>query len=29
MPRVTNAPAANRRHKRVLEQAKGFRGNRS
>ena len=29
MPRVTNAPAAHRRHKRVLEQAKGFRGNRS
>lgn len=29
MSRVTNAPAARRRHKRVLDQAKGFRGNRS
>ena len=29
MPRVTNAPAARKRHKRVLNQAKGFRGNRS
>ncbi len=29
MSRTTNAPAARRRHKRVLNQAKGFRGNRS
>jgi large subunit ribosomal protein L20 len=29
MPRNTNAPAARKRHKRVLDQAKGFRGNRS
>ena len=29
MPRVTNAPTARKRHKRVLNQAKGFRGNRS
>lgn len=29
MPRTTNAPAARKRHKRVLEQAKGFRGQRS
>jgi large subunit ribosomal protein L20 len=29
MPRITNAPAARKRHKRVLEQAKGFRGQRS
>ena len=26
MPRATNAPASRRRRKRVLEQAKGFRG---
>lgn len=29
MPRVTNAPAARRRHKRVLRQARGFYGARS
>ncbi len=29
MPRSTNAPASRRRHKRVLKQAKGFRGSRS
>ncbi len=29
MPRATNAPASRRRHKRVLKQAKGFRGSRS
>ncbi len=29
MPRATNAPASRRRRKRVLEQAKGFRGSRS
>jgi len=29
MPRATNAPAAHRRHKRRLEEAKGFRGARS
>lgn len=29
MPRSTNAPASRRRHRRVLEQAKGFRGSRS
>jgi large subunit ribosomal protein L20 len=26
MPRITNAPASRKRRKRVLEQAKGFRG---
>ena len=26
MPRVTNAPASRKRRKRILEQAKGFRG---
>jgi large subunit ribosomal protein L20 len=29
MSRVTNSPASRRRHKRVLAQAKGFRGSRS
>jgi large subunit ribosomal protein L20 len=29
MPRATNAPASRARRKRMLEQAKGFRGNRS
>jgi large subunit ribosomal protein L20 len=29
MPRATNAPASRRRKKRILEQAKGFRGSRS
>lgn len=29
MPRVTNAPASRRRHKRRLKQAKGFYGARS
>ena len=29
MPRSTNAPASRRRRKRLLEQAKGFRGSRS
>jgi large subunit ribosomal protein L20 len=29
MPRATNSPASRRRHKRVLKQAKGFRGSRS
>ena len=29
MPRVTNAPASRKRRKRILKQAKGFRGNRS
>lgn len=29
MSRVTTAPASRRRHKRVLNLAKGFRGNRS
>ena len=29
MPRATNAPASRRRRRRVLEQAKGFRGARS
>lgn len=29
MPRATNAPASRRRHRRRLEQAKGFRGSRS
>jgi large subunit ribosomal protein L20 len=29
MPRVTNAPASRRRRKRVLEQAKGYFGNKS
>jgi large subunit ribosomal protein L20 len=29
MPRATNAPASRKRRKRVLEQAKGFRGSRS
>jgi len=29
MPRVTNAPASHRRKKRLLAQAKGFRGARS
>lgn len=29
MPRVTNAPASRRRRKRILQQAKGFRGARS
>ena len=29
MPRTTNAPASRRRRKRVLQQAKGFRGSRS
>ncbi len=29
MPRITNAPASRKRRKRILKQAKGFRGNRS
>jgi len=29
MPRATNAPASKRRHNRVLNRAKGFRGARS
>lgn len=29
MPRTTNSPATRERRKRVLEMAKGFRGNRS
>jgi large subunit ribosomal protein L20 len=29
MPRATNAPASRKRRRRVLEQAKGFRGSRS
>ena len=29
MPRATNAPASRQRRRRVLEQAKGFRGGRS
>ena len=29
MPRATNAPASRARRKRMLEKAKGFRGNRS
>jgi large subunit ribosomal protein L20 len=29
MPRSTNAPASRRRRKRLLDQAKGFSGNRS
>ncbi|MDD5706800.1 MAG: 50S ribosomal protein L20 [Kiritimatiellae bacterium] len=29
MPRITNSPASRRRRKRVLDQAKGFRGSRS
>ena len=29
MPRATNAPASRRRRKRVLKQARGFRGSRS
>lgn len=29
MPRVTNAPASRRRRKRILQQARGFRGARS
>jgi len=29
MPRATNAPASRRRRKRILQQAKGFRGARS
>lgn len=29
MPRATNAPASRARRKKVLEQAKGYRGNRS
>jgi large subunit ribosomal protein L20 len=29
MPRVTNAPASRRRRKRMLEQAKGYFGNKS
>jgi len=29
MPRATNAPASRERRKRVLDKAKGFRGNRS
>lgn len=29
MPRSTNAPASRRRRKRLLDQAKGFRGSRS
>lgn len=29
MPRVTNAPASRRRRKRVLEEAKGYFGNKS
>lgn len=29
MPRSTNAPASRRRRKRLLDQAKGYRGNRS
>lgn len=29
MPRATNAPASRRRRRRILDQAKGFRGSRS
>ena len=29
MPRVTNSPTSRKRRKRILNQAKGFRGNRS
>ncbi len=29
MPRATNAPASRERRKRVVDQARGFRGNRS
>ena len=29
MPRATNAPASRKRHKRILDRAKGFRGARS
>ena len=29
MPRVTNAPASRRRRRRILKQARGFRGSRS
>ena len=29
MPRATNAPASRKRRKRILKQAKGFRGGRS
>ncbi|MEM7700110.1 MAG: 50S ribosomal protein L20 [Verrucomicrobiota bacterium] len=29
MPRATNAPASHKRKKRILKQAKGFRGSRS
>lgn len=29
MPRATNSPASRRRRKRVINKAKGFRGNRS
>lgn len=29
MPRSTNAPASRKRRKRILDRAKGFRGNRS
>ena len=29
MPRVTNSPASRKRRKRILRQARGFRGNRS
>ncbi len=29
MPRATNAPASRKRRKRILNQAKGFRGSRS
>lgn len=29
MPRATNSPASRKRRKRMLERAKGFRGNRS
>ena len=29
MPRATNAPASRERRKRVLDQAKGYRGRRS
>lgn len=29
MPRATNAPASHRRKKRILKQARGFRGSRS
>ncbi|MDE2724244.1 MAG: 50S ribosomal protein L20, partial [Gemmatimonadota bacterium] len=29
MPRVTNSPASRRRRKKILKQARGYRGGRS